>query len=1139
MAPRKRSREATDIDGEVEIESASSRLQHGNKRSRIALAQQNGGSTVSDDDDDDEIPGGSRSGTVSDDEEDDELLDLRATQVVQKEHRQHRDNRASEQGVIEEVFCRNFMCHSKLRIKLGPLINFIIGHNGSGKSAVLTALTMCLGGKATATNRGASLKSLIKEGTDSATLAVKIKNQGDGSYKPDLYGRSITVERHFTRAGTSGFKLKNEHDKVISTKKADLDDILDFYAFQLDNPINVLTQDMARQFLSNSSPGDKYKFFIRGTQLEVLDADYKLMEENLDNIEEKCRTREQDISILKEKMEEAEVRKKRLEKTQSMSEKIERIRWQHAWAQVEEQEQMLEGYEQAVREARENVQEKTDAAGTVDGVYEGQNQSFESAKRTQHDLQEQLQPLQEACDAAKVKMEANKTSMSDIKAQERNCREEMKNIKKVMSRLEADIQKEKDILAGAEGDEHLARMNRLEELREEAEAKKQEYEEHLNGLAALQERETAAAQAAKVGQEPFQRCMQAVEEADGRLKRLQNSQGQQWSAFRPRMENLVRAINNETRFRTKPVGPMGKHIRILKPEWTSPIEKTMGGNLEAFIVTSKEDQNLLSQLMNRMNCRAPIMIGHPARLDVTGKEPAEDIDTMLRILDIDNDLVRNSIIINQAAEQMALIPEPAQAHAFMFKGAKPHNVRVTLARAAERGAAIRYEWSQRGASKASDVPAFQGPSRMTTDIQDQIRMQHEARAQAMRERDDAREAKRRLEEAHKAASANIRKFKGREQQLKVQYQQAEDEIEQQQALIDRNRPEDGKLQELERQLRDAKVESDSQGSSFQDIINAMDDLNNDARGIKAALDGATSELATAQKNVERAERRVDDLATKRQKALQEKNLAIQLIDQAHKEQTEAEGRLDTHKNHVAAFVEQAKQVSRRVEVPEGMTAAKLDARLDKLLDDRRRLHEEAGGTQEELNIAALERRTEYEEAAAGLKEMEVFAKELKGTLNDRHDRWKKFRRIISSRARTNFQYLLSERNFRGRCIMDHTNKELDIKVEPDLSKSSDAGRATKTLSGGEKSFSTICLLLSIWDAMGSPIRCLDEFDVFMDNVNRATSMRMMIAAARKAVGRQFVLITPQSMDSVSYGDDVKVNRMSDPERGQTTLEMGA
>jgi len=104
-----------------------------------------------------------------------------------------------------------------------------------------------------------------------------------------------------------------------------------------------------------------------------------------------------------------------------------------------------------------------------------------------------------------------------------------------------------------------------------------------------------------------------------------------------------------------------------------------------------------------------------------------------------------------------------------------------------------------------------------------------------------------------------------------------------------------------------------------------------------------------------------------------------------------------------------------------------------------------------------------------------------------------------------------------------------------MTKQSDSGRKTQTLSGGEKSFSTICLLLAIWEAMGSPIRCLDEFDVFMDSVNRAQSMSMMIQAARRSVGRQFILITPQSMSNVQMGEDVSVHKMSDPERGQTTL----
>lgn len=87
----------------------------------------------------------------------------------------------------------------------------------------------------------------------------------------------------------------------------------------------------------------------------------------------------------------------------------------------------------------------------------------------------------------------------------------------------------------------------------------------------------------------------------------------------------------------------------------------------------------------------------------------------------------------------------------------------------------------------------------------------------------------------------------------------------------------------------------------------------------------------------------------------------------------------------------------------------------------------------------------------------------------------------------------------------------NVKVQTDDQASQQGHREKdpRSLSGGEKSFSTICLLLALWESIGCPIRCLgehgsvkvgnklwsrslDEFDVFMDAVNRRISMKMMV-----------------------------------------------
>lgn len=53
-----------------------------------------------------------------------------------------------------------------------------------------------------------------------------------------------------------------------------------------------------------------------------------------------------------------------------------------------------------------------------------------------------------------------------------------------------------------------------------------------------------------------------------------------------------------------------------------------------------------------------------------------------------------------------------------------------------------------------------------------------------------------------------------------------------------------------------------------------------------------------------------------------------------------------------------------------------------------------------------------------------------------------------------------------------------LKVKPP-GRENDSVNDMRSLSGGERSFSTVCFILSLWEITESPFRCLDEFDVYM------------------------------------------------------------
>lgn len=201
--------------------------------------------------------------------------------------------RPAEAGVIKTIYVENFMCHAKLKVDLCRNVNFINGQNGSGKSAILAAIQICLGAGARRTHRARNLKELVRKEAagnnpnTSAKLRVTLLNEGGDGYKQDVYGDTITVERCISlRGGYNGYKLFDANDKEVSRSKKDLDDMLDHLNIQVENPVAILDQEEAKKFLTGKA-SEKYAFFMKATELERIDKTFAAVSDRAVELEEK------------------------------------------------------------------------------------------------------------------------------------------------------------------------------------------------------------------------------------------------------------------------------------------------------------------------------------------------------------------------------------------------------------------------------------------------------------------------------------------------------------------------------------------------------------------------------------------------------------------------------------------------------------------------------------------------------------------------------------------------------------------------------------------------------------------------------------------------------------------------------------
>lgn len=137
--------------------------------------------------------------------------------------------------------------------------------------------------------------------------------------------------------------------------------------------------------------------------------------------------------------------------------------------------------------------------------------------------------------------------------------------------------------------------------------------------------------------------------------------------------------------------------------------------------------------------------------------------------------------------------------------------------------------------------------------------------------------------------------------------------------------------------------------------------------------------------------------------------------------------------------------------------------------------------------------------------------------------------------------------YQGTVMIDHVNKLLDLHVSARDDKKT--GNDTKSLSGGERSYSTVAFILALWDCIQLPFYFLDEFDVFMvscyvlvlkfilykknkftlraylqDKINRRVIMDILLEHSRLHPQSQFAFLTPLDTSHILAEDYVTIHQ---------------
>jgi chromosome segregation ATPase len=338
------------------------------------------------------------------------------------------------------------------------------------------------------------------------------------------------------------------------------------------------------------------------------------------------------------------------------------------------------------------------------------------------------------------------------------------------------------------------------------------------------------------------------------------------------------------------------------------------------------------------------------------------------------------------------------------------------------------------------------------------------------------------------------------------------------------------LTDLNNELKSKQDEKKKLDKKKAGITNDITSLELELSAYKANIQNAENNVRKAKRDAENKEKLVKSLKdelSKRDSELEKKRLEAEEGTMKLIKTVEDGGGWDGQPLELGKS-ESADNIKKEIE------------KLKKKEEEEKKKHGLQGRTEAEVLGRYRNAKADYDTSKNEYASLQERLVHLEADYKKRKVRWHNGLRDSTETVKEKFDKYLGEKGLSGTLKFSHTEETLHIITRTDSTDKNTTCSDVSQLSGGEKSYTTLSLLLALGHTTECPFRLMDEYDVFMDEGSRQLSLDMLTKYSLKPsqISRQFIIITPNNLNHVISTDKIKIIQMQPPDRRERSAAGG-